>query len=99
MLLDSLIWETASTRTHKPNIVNESLDGGIVNTTEVNEVLLILKKQKKKDYQQCYIGPVKQKKNLSKIAIIFLSINLNMCFGCSKEPSHRVPTTYVLIEK
>ena len=27
--------------------------------------------------------------NLRKIAIIFLSFNLNMCFGCSKEPSHR----------
>ena len=24
-----------------------------------------------------------------KIIIIFLPINLNMCFGCSKEPSHR----------
>ena len=24
-----------------------------------------------------------------KIAIIFLPISLNMCFGCSKEPSHR----------
>ena len=23
------------------------------------------------------------------MAIIFLSIGLNMCFGCSKEPSHR----------
>ena len=23
-----------------------------------------------------------------KIVTIFLSINLNMCFGCSKEPSH-----------
>ena len=23
------------------------------------------------------------------ITIIFLSISLNMCFGCSKEPSHR----------
>ena len=23
-----------------------------------------------------------------KIVIIFLLINLNMCFGCSKEPSH-----------
>ena len=23
-----------------------------------------------------------------KIVIIFLPINLNMCFGCSKEPSH-----------
>ena len=28
------------------------------------------------------------KKNELKIAIISLSINLNMCFGCSKEPSH-----------
>ena len=27
-------------------------------------------------------------RNLSKITIIFLSINLNMCFGCSKELSH-----------
>ena len=24
-----------------------------------------------------------------KILIIFLPINLSMCFGCSKEPSHR----------
>ena len=30
-----------------------------------------------------YIGPVKQI-----IAIIFLPISLNMCFGSSKEPSH-----------
>ena len=29
------------------------------------------------------------KNNLRKIAIIFLSISLNVCFGCSKEPSHR----------
>ena len=29
------------------------------------------------------------KNNLRKIAIIFLSISLNMCFGCSKEWSHR----------
>ena len=28
------------------------------------------------------------KKKLRKIAIIFLSVSLNMCFGCSKEPSH-----------
>ena len=34
------------------------------------------------------IGPVKQKKK-RKIAIIFLSISLNMCVWCSKEPSHR----------
>ena len=31
--------------------------------------------------------PVKPK-NKHKIAIIFLSISLNMCFGCSKEMSH-----------
>ena len=35
------------------------------------------------------IAPVKRKKKLSKIAFIFLFISLNMCFGCSKEPSHR----------
>ena len=29
------------------------------------------------------------KNNLFKIAIIFLSISFNMCFGCSKEPSDR----------
>ena len=36
-----------------------------------------------------------------KIVNIFLSISLNISFGCSKEPSHRdrVPTTYVLVEK
>ena len=28
------------------------------------------------------------KNNLRKIVIIFLSISLNMCFGCSKELSH-----------
>ena len=28
-------------------------------------------------------------KKVLKIAIIFLSISLNMCFGCSKEPSYR----------
>ena len=33
------------------------------------------------------IEPVK-KKDQRKIAIIFLSTRLNMCFGCSKEPSH-----------
>ena len=33
------------------------------------------------------IGPVKQKKE-RKMAIIFLSISLNMCFGCSRESSH-----------
>ena len=34
------------------------------------------------------IGPVKEI-NLRKTALIFLSISLNMCFGCSKEPSRR----------
>ena len=34
----------------------------------------------------CDIDP--DKKNYErKIVIIFLPINLNMCFGCSKEPS------------
>ena len=33
------------------------------------------------------IGPVKQI-FLSKMMIIYLFISLNMCFGCSKEPSH-----------
>ena len=35
-----------------------------------------------------FIGPDKEF-YLPKIAIIFLPINSNMCFGCSKEPSHR----------
>ena len=35
-----------------------------------------------------YIGPVKhKKKSIIAITCIFLSISLNMCFGCSKEPS------------
>ena len=34
------------------------------------------------------IGPVKQVFFWRKIAIIYLSIILIMCFGCSKEPSH-----------
>ena len=29
------------------------------------------------------------KNNLRKIVIIFLSISLNLCYGCSKEPSHK----------
>ena len=33
------------------------------------------------------IGPDKEIYE-GKIVIIFLLINLNMCFGCSKEPSH-----------
>ena len=33
--------------------------------------------------------PQLSKNNLRKIEIIFLSISLNICFGCSKEPSHR----------
>ena len=37
-----------------------------------------------------YVSPQVQirKFYLCKSLIIFLSINLNMCFGCSKEPSH-----------
>ena len=38
--------------------------------------------------QDYYIGPVKQRKKRI-IAIIFLSISLNKCFGCSNETSHR----------
>ena len=34
------------------------------------------------------IRPVKQVFK-RKIAIVFLIIGLNMCFGCSKEPSHQ----------
>ena len=34
-----------------------------------------------------FIGPVKHFKR--EIAIVFLSISLNMCFGCLKETSHR----------
>ena len=30
-----------------------------------------------------------RKKFCKKIVIIFLSVSLNMCFECSKEPSHR----------
>ena len=36
----------------------------------------------------CDHRPVKQK-YLHKIVIMFLSISLNTCFGCSKEPSNR----------
>ena len=36
----------------------------------------------------CQLGQL-SKNNLRKIAIIFLSISLNICFGRSKEPSHR----------
>ena len=36
---------------------------------------------------QVGISKVKQKSK-RKIASIFLSISLNMCFGCLKEPSH-----------
>ena len=32
---------------------------------------------------------VKEKTNQDKIAIIILYICLNMCFGCTKEPSYR----------
>ena len=31
------------------------------------------------------INTISQRKTVN----IFLSINFNMCFGCSKEPSHR----------
>ena len=34
------------------------------------------------------IGPVKSRIFEGKNAIIFLPSDLNLCFGCSKEPSH-----------
>ena len=34
-------------------------------------------------------GQLSKKIKQRKITIIFLSISLNMCFKCSKEPSHR----------
>ena len=37
------------------------------------------------------IRPFKEK-SVIKITIIFLPINLSICFGCSKEPSHRAFT-------
>ena len=37
----------------------------------------------------CDIEVVLYKNNLHKIAIIFYFISLNVCFGCSKELSHR----------
>ena len=40
------------------------------------------------DHWSEFIGPVRQqKKNQRKIAIIFLPISFNRCFGFSKEPS------------
>ena len=47
---------------------------------------------KTKSFKNFLIGPVKQKKAKKferKIVINFLPNILNMCFGCSKEPSHR----------
>ena len=43
--------------------------------------------KKIKIHQDMGIGPDKEI-YLHKILIIFLPINLNMCFVCSKEPSH-----------
>ena len=34
-----------------------------------------------------YLGP-DNKKNIGKNVIFFLYIGFNICFGCSKEPSH-----------
>ena len=42
-----------------------------------------MKRSKITDYAA--LSNIFERKN----AIIFLSISLNMCFGCSKEPSHR----------
>ena len=35
-----------------------------------------------------HLGPDKENFLEHKMVNIFLPINLNMCFGCSKEPSH-----------
>ena len=37
----------------------------------------------------CILNTILRKFYLRKILVIFLPIDLNMCFGCSKEPSHR----------
>ena len=37
---------------------------------------------------QCKPGLVKQTKNQRKDVNIFLHFSFNICFGCSKEPSH-----------
>ena len=50
--------------------------------------LMLLLSYKHRKYTILNTGPVKQK-HLLKIAVIYLSISLNMCFRCSKEPSHQ----------
>ena len=50
--------------------------------------------QKKKVMQVCSAQVQINKNFQRKIVNIFLPINFNMCFGCSKEP-----TTYVWDEK
>ena len=45
--------------------------------------------QGRKHFEPCYLGIHPNKEIYErKIVIISLPINLNMCFGCSKEPSH-----------
>ena len=39
-------------------------------------------------FDEVLTGLDKQKKFQRKIVNIFLPINFNICFGCSKEPSH-----------
>ena len=36
-----------------------------------------------------YLHRSRKGKKMGKIVIILVSINFSMCFGCSKEPSHR----------
>ena len=47
------------------------------------------KDEKKKKKKGFHIGPDLLKFWGHKIVNIFLSISLNICFGCSAEPSHR----------
>ena len=48
-------------------------------------------KELKTETNQTYLHPyfIMLPKELLFISNIFLPISLNMCFGCSKEPSHR----------
>ena len=52
-------------------------------------VICFRRSKPQKDYSKNPAQGQFSKTNLRKIAITFLSIGLNMCFGCSKEPSRR----------
>ena len=79
--------ETNDFKTFLPVIVVEILR---IDETEQNKAFKAFERlnQNQSRADQLSIGPVKPK-NQRKVAIIFLSIRLNMYFGCSNEPSHR----------